>query len=329
MQALVTGGTGKVGHGVVLALLGRGDQVRALVRDPDRARGLLPQEVELVSGDVTEPQTLDGACAGCEVVFNAMGLPEQWLRNEDIFNRVNARGTEALVHAAGRSGVRRVVHTSTIDVFDAGPDGTFDESRVSTTPKGTAYERSKQDAEVLGLSAASDSDVEFVIVNPAAVYGPGPGGAATSFEEGIFRPLVLRQRLKLPLLPPGGTGLVFAPGLARGQLLAAERGLPGERYILCDTHVEFSDLAAAVVRLAGRGTPPPTMPIWLARALATGGEAISRLTHRPPLLPSGQLHFFLWNPRPSAAKARNELRWEPTPLEQGLRATLDDLDLRP
>ena len=182
---------------------------------------------------------------------------------------------------------------------------------------------------MLGLSAASESDVEFVIVNPAAVYGPGPGGAATSFEESLFRPLVLRQRLKLPMLPPGGTGLVFAPGLAEGQLLAAERGLPGERYILCDAHVDFADLAAAVVRLAGRGTVPPTMPVWLARALATGGEAISRLTGRPPLLPSGQLHFFLWNPKPSAEKARKELGWGPTPLEQGLRATLHHLDLQP
>ena len=140
MQALVTGATGKVGHGVVLALLGRGDQVRALVRDPDRARRLLPHEVELVIGDVTAPPTVEQACAGCGVVFNAMGLPEQWVQHEDAFHQVNARGTEALVRAAGSAGVRRVVHTSTIDVFDAGPDSTFDESLVSTTPKGTAYE---------------------------------------------------------------------------------------------------------------------------------------------------------------------------------------------
>jgi nucleoside-diphosphate-sugar epimerase len=195
--------------------------------------------------------------------------------------------------------------------------------------KGTAYERSKQDAERLALAAAGDSDVELVIVNPAAVYGPGPGGEASSFEEGMFRPIVLRQRLKLPMLPPGGTGLVFAPGLARGQLLAAERGVPGERYIFCDVHVDFPELAEEVVRLAGRGVVPRTMPIWLARGLAAVGEAISRVVGRPPLLPSGQLHFFLWNPRPEAAKARNELGWEPTPLEQGLRATLDYLGLQP
>jgi dihydroflavonol-4-reductase len=140
-----------------------------------------------------------------------MGLPEQWLRDETRFAQVNARGTEAVVRAAGRAGVRRVVHTSTIDVFDSGPDGSLDESLLSTRPKGTAYERSKQHAEQLALSAASDSDVEVVFVNPAAVYGPGPGGGASSFEEGLFKPIVLGQRTRLPLLPPGGMGLVYRP----------------------------------------------------------------------------------------------------------------------
>lgn len=329
MRALVTGATGKIGYHVALALLERGDRVRALVRDPVRGGRILPAEVELVAGDVTDPSSLEDACAGCEVVFNAMGLPEQWLGDEGRFGRVNARGTEAVVRAAGRAGARRVVHTSTIDVFDTGPRGSLDESRLSTAPKGTAYERSKQDAEELALSAAGESGIEVVFVNPSAVYGPGPGGGASSFEEGMFRPIVLRQRTRLPMLPPGGVGLVFAPGLAQGQLLAAERGVPGERYILCDTHVEFPDLATAVVRVAGRGAVPPTMPVRLARVLAGGGEAISRLTRRPPLLPKGQLHFFLWNARPDSSRAREELGWEPTPLEHGLGATLDDVGLRP
>jgi dihydroflavonol-4-reductase len=329
MRAVVTGATGKVGHSIVLALLERGHRVRALVRNPVRAGRLLPPDVEVVFGDVTKPANLEDACAGCDIVFNAMGLPEQWLRDEARFAQVNARGTEAVVRAAGRAGVRRVVQTSTVDVFERGPGGVLDEALVATTPKGTAYERSKQVAEELALAAAADSGVELVLVNPAAVYGPGPGGGGSSFEEGMFRPIVLRQRTKLPLLPPGGLGLVFAPGLAQGQLLAAERGVPGERYILCDTHVTFPELGHAVTRVAGRGTVPPTMPVWLARGLAAGGETLSRLTRRPPMLPRGQLHFFLWNAKPDPSKARRELGWEPTALEHGLRRTLDDLRLCP
>jgi nucleoside-diphosphate-sugar epimerase len=322
VRVLVTGATGKVGFAVARALSERGDEVRALVRDPARAAGVLPAGVEPVQGDVTDAESVERAVAGCELVFNAMGLPEQWLVDPESFERVNARGSETVVRAAGAGGVRRVVQTSTIDVFHAESGARFDESRVAGYPKGTAYERSKQRAEELALAAAAEADVELVLVNPAAVYGPGPGGGATSLEQGLFEPLIERRRADVPLLPPGGLGMVFNAGLARGQLLAAERGRPGERYILCDTHVSFRELAEAVVRVAGRGIVPPTMPVALARALATGGEAISRLTGQPPLLPRGQLTFFLWNATPDAGKARRELGWQPTPLEDGLRATL-------
>jgi dihydroflavonol-4-reductase len=214
------------------------------------------------------------------------------------------------------------VHTSTEDVFHAEPGGRFDESKVAAYAKGTAYERSKQKAEQLALSERNG--LEVVIVNPAGVYGPGPT-ASVSFDSGLFEPLVKRR---LPALPPGGLGLVYVDGLAQGHLLAAERGRDGERYILCDTYMSLRELANAVVREAGRGWVPPTLPLPLARAMAAGSEALSRVIRRPPLLSRGQLYFFTWNAQPVATKAENELGWTKTPLAEGLRRTLEDLGLR-
>jgi dihydroflavonol-4-reductase len=319
MRALVTGATGKVGNAVVRALVGRGDEVRALVRDPDRAAAVLPEGVDLARGDMTDPASVESAVQGREVVFNAMGLPEQWVPDESVFERVNAFGTEAVVRAARRAGVRRFVHTSTIDVFHAEPGAPFDESRVAGYPKGTAYERSKQQAERLALEARDG--MEVVVVNPSAVYGPGPRGSA-SFEEDLFEPLI---RKRLPVLPPGGCGVVFTEAVAAGHLLAAERGRDGERYILCDRHIEIEELARTVVVLAGRGRVPPKLPRPVARALAAAGEAVARVTRRPPLLPAGQLYFLLWNAKPDSAKAQRELGWEPTPLEDGLRRSIETL----
>jgi dihydroflavonol-4-reductase len=324
VRALVTGATGKVGHAVALALIERGDDVRALVRDPERAAAVLPAEVERVRGDVSDPESVERAVEGCELVFNAMGLPEQWLADEEAFDRVNARGSETVVRAAARAGVRRVVQTSTIDVFEEDETGRLDESRVATTPKGTAYERSKQRAEQLALAAAEGT--ELVLVNPAAVYGPGPAGSA-SFERGLFEPVVKGRRLAAPALPPGGCGIVYSRGVGAGQLLAAERGRPGERYILCDRHVSLRELAEEMVRVAGRGRVPPTLPVSAAKAMAAAGEAAARVIRRPPLLPRGQLHFFLWNAAPDSSKAQRELGWRPTPLADGLRETLRTLDV--
>ncbi|HKN94300.1 MAG TPA: NAD-dependent epimerase/dehydratase family protein [Thermoleophilaceae bacterium] len=318
MRVLVTGATGKVGHAVARALVERGDEVRALVRNAGAA---IPAGAEPVRGDVRDSESLVEAVRGCELVFNAMGLPEQWLPDERTFHEVNAAGSENVARAARAAGVRRLVHTSTIDVFHAERGARFDESQLATYPKGTAYERSKQEAERLVLGAVGGMDV--VMVNPAGVYGPGPSGSA-SLEEDFFRPLV---RGRLPGVPPGGMGVCFADGVAAGHLLAAERGRPGERYILCDRHVTMRELADTVVRVAGRGRVPLSIPPGVARGLAVAGEFLSRAIQRPPLLPTGQLHFMLWDAAPDSSKAQDELGWEPTALDDGVRRTLESMGL--
>ncbi len=326
MRALVTGGTGKVGHAVARALVERGDEVVALVRDPGRAAKTLPAGVSPAAGDVTDARSVRAAVEGCELVFNAMGLPEQWLADEGEFERVNAIGSETVVREAARAGARRVVHTSTIDVFHAADGARFDESEIADYPKGTAYERSKQHADRLVLAAAEREEIEVVLANPAAVYGPGPEGSASP-ERDILRPVVEAKRVAAPALPPGGFGMLYSEGAGAGHLLAAEKGVPGERYILCDGHVTLRELAEIAVSVAGRGRVPPTMPAPLAKAMAAAGEPIARLTGKPPLLPKGQLHFLLWNAAPDSSKAQRELGWQPTPLEDGVRSTLASMGL--
>ena len=321
MKVLVTGATGKVGNGLAAALLERGDEVRALVRDPSRAAAVLPSGVEVVRGDATEPATLPPAVAGCELVFNAMGLPEQWFADEGIFDRVNAVGSGDLAKAAREAGVRRFIHTSTNDIFHADQGAAFDESEVADYPKGTAYERSKQEAERRVLSQRDG--MEVVITNPTAVYGPGPSSSHT-VENGLFRPVVEK---KLPALVPGGMGVVYVDGVVQGHLAAAADGKDGERYILTDTYVSLEALAEEVVRIAGRGRVPPVMPVPLAKVFASAGEAVSSVIKKPPMLAKGQLHFFQWQARADASKAQRELGFAPTPLEDGLRRTLDAMGL--
>jgi dihydroflavonol-4-reductase len=321
MRVLVTGATGKVGHAIASALLERGDRVRALVRDLQRAARVLPAGIEPVTGDVTDGETLADSVEGCDLLFNAMGLPEQWVRDRGIFDRVNAAGSGQLATAAKRAGVRRFIHTSTHDVFHAEIGERFDETMLADYPKGTAYELSKQRAEELVL--AERDGMEVVILNPCAVYGPGPS-ASVSLDKELFEPLI---RKRLPALPPGGSGLVFSLGVADGHLRAAEKGVDGERYILADAYADFRELAETVVRVAGRGRIPPRMPVPVARAASALTERISKVTRRPPLMPRGQLHYFLWQARPDSSKAQRELGWRPTRLEEGVSNTLAAMGL--
>ena len=314
----MTGATGKVGTALTERLVGRGDEVVALVRDVAAARAALPTGVELARGDVTDPASLRDACEGIEGVFNAMGIYEQWLPDVGRFDEVNAQGALNVITAARQAGARRAVHTSTFDVFHAETGGTMTEADLADHPKGTAYERSKQRAEELILAeAAGAPDFELVIVNPAGVYGPGPW-AASGLDGGIRDAI----RRRLPAVPPGGMTLCLVDDVADGHIAAFHRGRPGERYILGDGFATMREIVSVAVDEAGRGFVPPTMPTPLAKGLAAAGERISGLINRPPLLGRGQLHFLLWQARVDSTKAREELGFEFTPWQEGIRRTV-------
>ncbi len=315
-RVLVTGATGLVGNNIARELLRQGRRVRALVRSPQRAARVLPSQVELVPGDVTDRAAVDRALAGCAVVYHAAGPPEQWLRDPSTFDRVHVDGTRNLLAAARAAGVRRLVYTSTIDVFAARPGAEFDEREIDPAPRATPYERAKQRAYRL-VEQAIGEGLPAVTLHPAAVYGPGP---ATS--PGLNGLMVNLVRSRLPLLIPGGVPVVYSLDVAGGHLLAEARAPIGSRSILCDRYVELSEFARTVVRTAGRGFVPPVMPYAAARLAAAATEALAAATRLRPLVPRGQLHFAQWGARPSAARARRELGWTPIPFELGVELTL-------
>jgi dihydroflavonol-4-reductase len=316
MRFCVTGATGKIGNAIARRLAERGDEVVALVRDVPKAREALPSGVELAQGDVTDRESVSRAAAGADGVFNCMGLFEQWFSDPGVFERVNAEGARNVVAAAREAGAKRVVHTSTFDVFHAEQGGTVSEERVADYPKGTAYERSKQHAEELVLAEA-ENGIELVIVNPSSVYGPGPWQGTGL--DGALRDAI---RGRLPAVPPGGMTLVYVDDVAAGHVAAFEKGNAGERYILADGYASMREMAQVVVDEAGRGRVPRTLPVGAAKALTRVGEAVSRVIRRPPLIGSGQLTFLLWQARADSSKAQAELGVSFTPWEEGLRRTV-------
>jgi dihydroflavonol-4-reductase len=316
MNVLVTGATGLIGNAIVRRLQERGGRVRALVREPERAARVLPAGVELVRGDVTAPDSLPAAMKDVQWLFHAAGMPEQWQPDSSIFDRVNRQGTVNVLRAALAARVKRVVYTSTMDVFAAPRGGTLVETNIDTEPKPTAYERSKQDAEREAETLRREG-LELVYVNPGAVYGPSPVhvGLNSFFLQVLNR--------KVPALPPGGMPVAYVDGVADAHLAAAERGIPGERYLLADTHVSNTELAREILRVEGAGgRVPPTAPAALMKLLAAVSAPLARTFGFTPLIAPGQLSFLLWDARVDASKARRELGFTPTPLAQGAERTV-------
>lgn len=314
MPSLVTGATGLVGFHIVDSLLRAGERPRVLVRNPDKARALFGERVELVLGDVTDEATVLAALPGVDTVFHAAGHPEQWLKDIGAFERVNVGGTRSVVSACLRAGVHRLVYTSTIDVFDAGPGNRFNEDVLATKPKGTSYERSKQNADQVVAQALADG-LDAVFIHPAAVYGPGPAQS-----RGINDFVKDLKAGKVPALLPGGMPVVFASDVGEAHVRAARCACAGDRFILSERFVTLRDLAVAANAVLGMSRVPMVMPLKLARALSALTEAAANLIGRPPLVPAGQLHFLQWGAIPDAQRARQELGIEFTTLDAGLAA---------
>lgn len=316
MQVLVTGATGLIGFNVARQLVNAGQKVRILARTPEKAARLFKGECEILQGDVTEPASISRAAEACEIVFHAAGFPEQWMKDPAIFQEVNVGGTKNVLEACKAAGVRRVVYTSTIDVFAAKAGETYNESILDPEPKGTYYERSKQDADRLAAGFQQNGQ-DIVFIHPSGLYGPGPSGS-----PGMNQIIIDLKKGKIPMLLPGGLPVVFSEDVARGQILAAEKAKSGDRFILSESYQTLTDVARVICGQLGIGKLPPAMPLWMGRAISAAGEGLSMVTGKPPLIPKGQLHFLQWQAIPDASRAVRELGWEPVKFEEGIRRTI-------
>jgi dihydroflavonol-4-reductase len=319
MRILVTGATGLIGFNIVQELLSRNHEVRVLARTPDKAKKLFANRCEVLRGDVTEPASIAPAAAGCELVFHAAGFPEQWMKDPAIFQQVNVGGTKNVLEACKAAGVRRVAYTSTIDVFAGKAGETYNESVLDPKPKGTYYERSKQDADKLAVEFQRGG-MDIVFLHPSGLYGPGPAGS-----PGMNQIIVDLKKGKIPMLLPGGLPVVYSEDVARGHVLAAEKGKSGDRFILSESYQTLTDVATVICSQLGISKLPPVMPLWMGRAISAAGEALSSLTGKPPLIPRGQLHFLQWQAVPDASRAMRELGWQPVKFEEGIRRTIAHL----
>jgi dihydroflavonol-4-reductase len=311
-RTLVTGATGFIGSHIARLLVQRGDEVRALVRPSSDLRVLEGLELATVRGDVCDRGTIRRAMRGVDRVFHAAGTTDLRLGREPIFV-LNVEGTQVVLDEALRAGVDRVVYTSSVAAVGPARKGSVaTEANVWDAARyGIPYVDSKREAEVLALGLA-ERGLPVVIVNPAHVLGAGDAGRSSTV---LVRRFLRRQ---IPAYVEGTLNIVGVQDVARGHLLADERGLPGQRYILGNRNFTLDRLFNDLARLSGVEAPAVKLPVPVAMLMARTGQA----------LPGG------WAPAPaevraaslrwafSSAKAKRELGWRTSPHEDCLEETI-------
>jgi dihydroflavonol-4-reductase len=316
MRVLVTGATGFVGGMVARELVRAGREVRLLVRPTADHHNLRDLSVEVALGDVRDLDSVMRATAGCMQVYHVAALYKLWVRHRQEIYDCNVTGTENVLKAARAKAIERVIYTSSVATLGLPEDGTpgNEETPVSLAHMIGHYKRSKYLAEQVALRYAAEG-LPVVIVNPSTPVGVGDlkptptGKLIVDFLNG-----------RMPGYVDTGLNLVDVEDVARGHLLAAEKGRVGEKYILGHENLTLQQILLLLAELTGRSAPRFKVPYALALSVAYMDAALARLVPgREPFAPpvgvklSKKKMFF------DPSKAVCELGWTQIPVREALQ----------
>jgi len=312
MKALVTGASGFIGGAVARALLRRKESVRVLLRPGASPNVDDPREVEIVRGDLRDAQAVAAAVRGCDAVFH-VGAVYSFAAPEQEILAVNVGGTRNVVEAARAESVR-LVYTSSIATVGGMHDGVLpDENSMPNGAPAGPYKRSKREAEAL-VRAEASRGLDAVIVNPTFPIGigdvkPTPTGAVIrDFLEG-----------RMPAYVDTGMNVVDVDDVAQGELLAFDRGIPGQRYILGHANCTMREFLEELAVVSHRRAPRFRMPHLLALGLAHADALVTgRILGRTPRIPLEGVRTAREIMFANCRRAVRELGMRQTPLREAL-----------
>ena len=315
---LVTGATGFVGAAVARALGRAGYRLRLSARRGSDRRNLAGIEAEIVEMDLAEPAGFAAAVQGCRYVVHVAADYRLWVPDAEAMRRVNIDGTVALLRVAEAAGVERCVYTSSVAALGLTPDGEPADETTVVKPEHHigAYKGSKYDAEqaVRALAAAGQN---IVIVNPSTPVGPGDVKPTPTGK------MVLdAARGKMPAFVDTGLNVVHVDDVAAGHVLALEKGVAGEAYILGSENLMLRELLAMIAAQTGRRAPSLRLPIGPLMPVAWVCERIAEITGKAPVMTPEILGMARKKMFFSAAKAERELGYAPRPAVEAVADAL-------
>jgi len=319
-KTLVTGAAGFIGSHVVRELLARNRNVKAMIMPGENTKNIEGIDIERIEANLMDPDSLKKAMQGVDRVYHLAAIYATWLPRREKMYEVNCIGSLNLLWAALKANVDRVVYTSSIAAVGLKGDGAPSTEKDQFNKMGQAndYVYSKWLSEEEARTF-SRNGIEVVFCNPAFPFGardiaPTPTGQ-------ILLDIV---NGKNTFYFDAGFNVVDVEDVARGHVLAEEKGRNGERYILCNQNVEMKEFFEIIARVTGAEFKPRKLPIGLMIPLADWMETRSdTVTHKPPLFAGSALRYAKSYLYFDNAKAKSELGYSPRPIEESIRRAVD------
>ena len=313
---VVTGATGHIGNVLIRELLTRGHTVRALVLPGDDIRPLSGLNVEIVNGDITDEAGLEIAFSGADIVFHLAGIITIMPGMRNILKKVNVEGVRNVIAVCRRTGVRRLIYTSSIHAISESPQGTpIDESQPFKSDSAAGdYAWSKACASLLLLDEARKGRLDVVICCPTGIIGP------YDYNVSNIGQLILdfdSEHLKSFIT--GAYDFVDVRDVANGLILAAEKGESGRHYIFSGAQVQVPQLMQELALNIGKPAPTYRIPALLARSAGVLAGVYYRLLERKPVFTAYSIDVLASNSLVRSARAREELGFTSRPWQESVR----------
>jgi dihydroflavonol-4-reductase len=317
-KVFVTGGTGFVGANLVRLLLSEGYQVKSLVRHNSNLNNLDGLDLELVKGSLNDLD-LDQKMQDCEVLFHVAAHYSLWKKDRDLLYKTNVLGTRNILKCARIAGIKRTVYTSSVAAIGVRKDGQFADETYQSPVENLVgnYKKSKYYAEQEAVKAVKLGQ-DLVIVNPSTPIGaydlkPTPTGEI----------MVRFLRGKMPAYVNTGLNFIDVKDVAKGHILALEKGKTGDRYILGNQNLTLKDFLAKLGSITGLKAPQNPVPLWLPLTVAYLDELVlSRLGKSPSVPVEGvkmSQQFMFYNP----TKAIKELGLPQSSLDGAIKDAVE------
>ncbi|MCC6612690.1 MAG: NAD-dependent epimerase/dehydratase family protein [Anaerolineae bacterium] len=316
MRYLVTGATGFIGGGLARELIKRGHQVVTVARSPGKAGDLAALGVEIHQGDITDKNSLRGPMTGVDGLFHVAGWYKVGARDKSMAYDINVNGTRNVLEVMRDLAIPKGVYTSTLAIYGDTHGAIVDESAPQPRTFEIEYDRTKSLAHFEVALPMMRDGLPLVIVQPGLVYGPGD----TSIMRQSF--LMYLQR-KLPVVSTvAAYTWAHVDDIVEGHILAMDKGVPGETYIIGGEVKSMADALVVAERATGvpvSGMRVGALPLSIVTAIMS---AVEKIVPVPETMSSDTLRSINATYTGSNAKARRELGYDPRPLEAGLRQTL-------
>ena len=321
MAILITGSTGYIGSRLTAKLALQGQPIHLLCRTSPTLPQFQKSNIKVFIGDITDAESIRPALENVDRIYHLAAYARLWAKDASVFQRLNVKGTENVLDEAKKSGVSKIVYTSTAGVIGPSKDKPMTETDPRITGFFNLYEKTKSEAEAVAIHYAKQG-LNVCILNPSRIYGPG----LDTGSNPVTKIVELYMKEKWKLIPGNGNDIGSYPyidDVVDGHISAMEKGRSGERYILGGVNVTFNELMSAIKKYSGIEKKLRHIPFPVLNAVSHLMLWNAKITGKYPMITPDWVAKYKYDWALNSSKAVNELGYTIRPFEEGIKETVE------